>query len=99
MTKFEFLNQIYKFRNETPIPDFQENQDIDFSAYLEHYFNAFELNDDEKDLLFILLNIPINLQKNDNIQKNTINVHNNILYLLKAEKLTKEYYSNNSDNE
>ena len=41
----------------------------------------------------------LNLQKNDNIQKNTINVHNNILYLLKAEKLTKEYYSNNSDNE
>ena len=35
MTKFEFLNQIYKFRNETPIPDFQENQDIDFSAYLD----------------------------------------------------------------
>ena len=32
-----------------------EYLNIDFSAYLEHYFNAFELNDDEKDLLFILL--------------------------------------------
>ena len=92
------------YKIDTPVLDFitlfhNEYLNIDFSAYLEHYFNAFELNDDEKDLLFILLNIPINLQKNDNIQKNTINVHNNILYLLKAEKLTKEYYSNNSDNE
>jgi len=92
------------YKIDTPVLDFvtlfhNEYLNADFSAYLEHYFNAFELNDDEKDLLFILLNIPINLQKNDNIQKNTINVHNNILYLLKAEKLTKEYYSNNSDNE
>lgn len=92
------------YKIDTPVLDFvtlfhNEYLNADFSAYLEHYFGAFELNDDEKDLLFILLNIPINLQKNDNIQKNTINVHNNILYLLKAEKLTKEYYSNNSDNE
>ena len=92
------------YKIDTPVLDFitlfhNEYLNIDFSAYLEHYFNAFELNDDEKDLLFILLNLPINLQKNDNLQKNTINVHNNILYLLKAEKLTKEYYSNNSDNE
>ena len=92
------------YKIDTPVLDFvtlfhNEYLNADFSAYLEHYFSAFELNDDEKDLLFILLNIPLNLQKSDNIQKNTINVHNNILYLLKAEKLTKEYYSNNSDDE
>ena len=92
------------YKIDTPVLDFvtlfhNEYLNLDFSIYLEHYFSAFELNDDEKDLLFILLNIPLRFEKSDNIQKNTINVHNNILYLLKAEKLTKEYYSNNSDDE
>ena len=91
------------YKIDTPVLDFvnlfhNEYLTCDFSPYLENYLSTFELNDDEKDLLFILLNIPLNLKKSDNIQKNTINIHNNILYLLKAEKLTKEYYSNNSDN-
>lgn len=36
MTKFEFLNQIYKFRNETSIPDFPEDlKGVNFSIYLD----------------------------------------------------------------
>ncbi len=92
------------YKIDTPILDFitlfhNEYLNMDFSPFLEQYLSSFELTDDEKDLLFILLNIPIRLEKNDDIQKNTIKVHNNILYLLKAEKLTKEYYGINSDNE
>ena len=86
------------YKIDTPIIDFihlyqKEYLNYDFSNALAKYLNHFDLLDTEKDLLFILLNLPPVIEFNDNELKNVNMVKNLTTYIYKTEELTRPYYT------
>lgn len=90
------------YKIDTPVLDFvtlyhNEYLNYDFSSFLTEYLSTFELLEEEKKLLFILISIPLLVTKGNTEFENTKKMHENIIYLYKTEKLIKPYYVNNND--
>ncbi|MGN1379836.1 MAG: hypothetical protein ACI4XR_05575 [Bacilli bacterium] len=91
------------YKIDTPVLDFvnlyhNEYLNYDFSSFLENYLNTFELLDEEKKLLFILISLPkFDVIEGTEFEK-TKKVHENVLYLYKTEKLIRPYYMDNDNN-
>lgn len=88
------------YKIDTPVLDFvtlyhNEYLNYDFSSFLTEYLSTFELLEEEKKLLFILISIPLLVTKGNTEFENTKKMHENIIYLYKTEKLIKPYYVNN----
>lgn len=89
------------YKIDTPVLDFvtlyhNEYLNYDFSSFLTEYLSTFELLEEEKKLLFILISIPLLVTKGNTEFENTKKMHENIIYLYKTEKLIKPYYVNNN---
>lgn len=89
------------YKIDTPVLDFvtlyhNEYLNYDFSSFLTEYLSTFELLEEEKKLLFILISIPLLVTKGNTEFENTKKMHENIIYLYKTEKLIKPYYINNN---
>lgn len=85
----------YKF--DTPIIDFvhlyhAEYLNYDFSIFIQKYFDHFELLEEERKLLFILISLPLYFEFGDNEFENTKLVKENINYIFYTEKLIGPYY-------
>ena len=91
------------YKIDTPVLDFvnlyhNEYLNYDFSSFLENYLTTFELLEEEKKLLFILLSLPLfNVIEGTEFEK-AKKMHDNILYLYKTEKLIRPYYMDNDNN-
>ena len=85
------------YKIDTPIIDFvhlyqKEYLNYDFSSFLEKYINNFELLENEKKLLFILISLPLYFELTDNEFNNTKIIKEKITYLFETEKLIGPYY-------
>ncbi len=84
---------------DTPILDIvnlyhNEYFNYDFGPILENYFKKFSLKDEEKELLFILIAIPLELKMDEKSEfKKTNIVREKIDYVFKTEILLRPYYS------
>lgn len=98
----KFLISWDNFKIDTPVLDFvnlyhEEYLNYDFSTFLEEYTNNFELLEEEKDLLFILISIPLYFKIDKDSEVDNVKVvHDNVTYLYKTEKLIEPYYTNNN---
>ncbi|MBR4230916.1 MAG: hypothetical protein IKR74_02005 [Bacilli bacterium] len=92
-----------KYRIDSPIIDIINYYKTDFDSsnfksFLKEYFRCFDLLESEKDLLFIILALPIPL-KIDNTSEfeKTRIVKNVINYIYKTESIIRPYYSENKE--
>ena len=65
----------------------------DFSPLLSKYLSIFELLEEEKKLLFIMLSLPWSLNLDKNEIENCKNINNLIDYIYKTEDLIRPYYT------
>lgn len=89
---------------DTPILDIvklykNEYFNYDFGPILEEYFKKFSLNNEEKELLFILIALPPEIKMIKNEFKNTQNVQEKLDYVFKTEELLRPYYSKEKEEE
>ena len=87
-----------KYTFDTPIIDIvnlykNEYLTCDFSGILKEYLKNFKLSKDEEKLLFILLSLPDQIEKEANEFNNTCNVTLTIDYIKRTEKLIRPYYT------
>lgn len=87
-----------KYTFDTPIVDIvnlykNEYLTCDFSGILKEYLKNFKLSKDEEKLLFILLSLPDQIEKEANEFNNTCNVTLTIDYIKRTEKLIRPYYT------
>lgn len=85
------------YKVDTPVMDFvqlyqKEYLNYDFSEFLEKYFNYFDLLEDEKKLLFILISLPLYFEFLDNEFESTKLVKEKMDYIFYTEKLIGPYY-------
>ena len=89
------------YKIDTPIIDIvnlyqNEYLNYDFSSFLEKYLYSFNLLEDEKKLLFILISLPLYFEiEGDSELINTQIVKKNINYVFMTEKLIRPYYAEN----
>ncbi|MBQ6840776.1 MAG: hypothetical protein IJO63_01510 [Bacilli bacterium] len=86
------------YKTDTPIIDFihlyhTEYLNLDFTPFMEKYFNTFELLDYERKLLFILISLPLYFEFQEKEFLNTKVVKENVSYIHITEKLIGPYYS------
>lgn len=91
-------------RVDTPILDLinlydNEYMDYDFEEVFNRYLRKYELNQDEKKLLFIILSIPKKVELSNNEFINTKNCSNVMDYIFKTESLIRPYYSEKKEEE
>lgn len=83
---------------DTPILDLINLYHNDFGKYnysnfLDKYLKSFDLLDEEKHLLFLMLSFPIELKQGKDEMTNTINASKVFDYINETEKLIRPYYS------
>lgn len=83
---------------DTPILDLINLYHNDFGKYnysnfLDKYLKTFDLLEEEKHLLFLMLSFPIELKQGKNEMANTINASKVFDYINETEKLIRPYYS------
>lgn len=83
---------------DTPILDIinlykKEYYLTDFGPLLKKYLSIFELLEEEKKLLFIMLSLPWSLNLDKNEMENCKNINNLIDYIYKTENLIRPYYT------
>lgn len=83
---------------DTPILDLINLYHNDFGKYtysnfLDKYLKSFDLLDEEKHLLFLMLSFPIELKQGKDEMENTINASKVFDYINETEKLIRPYYS------
>lgn len=83
---------------DTPILDLINLYHNDFGKYnysnfLTKYLKSFELLEEEKHLLFLMLSFPLELKTGQNEMENTINASKVFDYINETEKLIRPYYS------
>lgn len=88
------------YKIDTPILDFvhlykKECLKYDFSSILERYLQLFELLDNEKELLFILLSLPEMIELENNEFRDTRKVKDFVEYIYITDKLIRPYYFTN----
>ena len=86
-----------KYFVDTPILDIynlykNESNNIDLEEAVNKYIKDMNLNEEEKELLFILLCIPKDIKFTNNEYDNTIKVQDMIDYTNRVEKLIRPYY-------
>lgn len=92
-----------KYRIDSPIIDIINYYKTDFDSsnfksFLKEYFRCFDLLESEKDLLFIILALPIPLKiDNTSEYEKTRIVKNVINYIYKTESIIRPYYSENKE--
>jgi hypothetical protein len=85
------------YRIDSPIIDLvnlykNEFENIDLHHFMQTYFHHFELLDDERKLLFIILALPFIVEENDDVEfLKTQKIKKLIEYLQKTEKLIGAY--------
>ena len=87
-----------KYSFDTPVIDIvnlykNEYLTCDFSGILKEYLKNFKLSKDEEKLLFILLSLPDQIEKEANEFNNTCNVTLTVDYIKRTEKLIRPYYT------
>ena len=87
-----------KYTFDTPVIDIvnlykNEYLTCDFSGILKEYLKNFKLSKDEEKLLFILLSLPDQIEKEANEFNNTCNVTLTVDYIKRTEKLIRPYYT------
>ena len=92
------------YQIDTPVMDFvhlyqKEYLNHDFSAFIEKYFNHFELLESERKLLFILISLPMHFELQENEFNNTKIVKANMYYIYCTEKLIGPYYPKEEEKE
>jgi uncharacterized protein YerC len=94
----DYLISWDNYKVDTPVLDivnFYKNNfyDLDFKSIIDTYFDHFPLNESEKKLFFILINLPPKIEFKANEFNNTKNLREKLDYIFKTEKLTRPYYS------
>lgn len=83
---------------DTPVLDLINLYHNDFGKYnysnfLDKYLNLFDLLDEEKHLLFLMISFPIPLNMGSNEMNNTVNASKLFDYINETESLIRPYYS------
>lgn len=84
--------------NDSPILDIynfyeKEALNLEFSSILKEYFRYFDLDEDEKNLLFILLCLPHKIDFKNNELDSCMNIGKTLDYVFKTEYLVRPYYA------
>lgn len=77
----------------------KEYYNVEFSTLLSSYFDRFELNEDERILLFVCISLPEEIHFGNNEFENCDVVRKQLDYLFKTEELLKPYYSKTEEKE
>ena len=85
-------------RIDTPILDLiklyhNEFFDLNFENIFDNYFHKFPLNDDEKQLLFVMLAMPPEINFDKNEFKSCLDLRRHLDYIFKTENLIRPYYA------
>jgi len=85
------------YKYDTPIMDVvhlyhTEYLNHDFSAFFQKYFDYFELLEEEKKLLFVLISLPLYFELTENEFTNTKLIKEKMNYIFYTEKLIGPYY-------
>lgn len=83
---------IYNFYN-------REALNLEFSNLLKEYFKYFDIDEDEKELLFILLCLPKEILFKENELDSCISIGETLDYVFKTEYLVRPYYSIDNEEE
>lgn len=96
----DYLISWDKAKVDSPILDMiklyqKEYLNINFSQILTKYFSLYPMNQEEKDLFFLMISIPPEINFTNDEFEDCLNLRRILEYISKTEKLIRPYYTEN----